>query len=177
MKQENYQVLVNGCLESKPSDQRGLYEHFRKFSMGICLRYLWNPDDAQDAMNMGFFKVFTNIHRYNPDVPLKGWIGRIMINTSINYLKQRNRREFSTKVTAKCGDVYPDTPEQQLYYKDLMHIITQLKGEYYQAFVLFVLEGYSHEEIAEKMSISEHSSKIIVHRAKKRLRELVRTLR
>src|SRR5215212_11777409 len=87
----DYHKLVKDTLRSKPEAQRQLYEHFARQMLGVCFRYTKSINDAEDILQEGFVKVFKHLHQYNFEGELGGWIRRIMVTTSINYLKRNAR--------------------------------------------------------------------------------------
>src|ERR1700744_5975004 len=87
MGEEELHQLISGCLKQDRKCQKMLYKAFYGFSMGICLRYAGNREEAAEVMNQGFFKVLTRMESYDPAKPFKAWLGRIMVNTSIDYYR------------------------------------------------------------------------------------------
>src|ERR1700759_3520102 len=94
MGEEELSTLLTGCRKQDKKDQKVLYMKFYGFAMGICLRYIGNRYQATEVMNQGFFKVFTNLDKYNGNVPFKAWLGRIMINTSLNYYRSNLKTAY-----------------------------------------------------------------------------------
>jgi RNA polymerase sigma-70 factor (ECF subfamily) len=84
MGEEELHQLINGCVKQDRKSQKMLYKAFYGFSMGICLRYAGNRDEAAEVMNQGFMKVFTHIDRFDTSRPKKAGIGRSMMNASID---------------------------------------------------------------------------------------------
>src|SRR5258705_13623730 len=90
----DYNKLVADCLKLKPDAQRQLYEHFAPAMLGVCFRYTKSIDDAEDVLQDGFVKVFKHLHSYKFEGELGGWIRRIMINTSLNFLLTKKKYKY-----------------------------------------------------------------------------------
>jgi RNA polymerase sigma factor (sigma-70 family) len=158
--------LVKGCLCGKAEAQKALYDKYSQVMMGLCFRYARNRSDAEDVLQEGFIKVFFSLSQYRANGSLEGWIKKIMITTSINFLrKQRNFFESieSDRATDVAGTL---SSENHLYEKDVMEAIGKLPPGYRTILNLYAIEGYSHKEIGEMMDITESTSRSQYARAK-----------
>ena len=162
--------LINGCLQHNRADQKMLYKALYGFAMGICLRYAKNRYEASEIMNQGFLKVFTHLNKYDSNRPFKAWVGRIMMNTSIDYYRSNLKVAFMDDIDSAVNIGHDDLPDRKLNYNDLLAMIQQLPNAYRTVFNLFAIEGYSHEEIAEKLNISTGTSKSNLFKAREKLR-------
>jgi RNA polymerase sigma-70 factor (ECF subfamily) len=163
------QQLIAGCLQHSRKDQELLYKAFYGFAMSICLRYAGNRYEAAEIMNQGFFKVFTNLHKYDKDRPFIAWVGWIMMNTSVDYYKL----SLTDDLDAAEETGHHELPDQKLNYDDLLAMIQQLPNAYRTVFNLFAIEGFSHEEIASKLNISTDTSKSNLFKAREKLKVMV----
>lgn len=166
-------VLIAGCLAEKRSAQKELYEKHYGRMMGICLRYSNNNEDAKDIINEGFVKVFRYLHRYKVGTSLEGWIRRIMINTSIDFYRKAMRHrtediEYAQSTIAEGEDVISNFSA-----KEILSIIQKLPPSYRTVFNLYAIEGYSHREVAEKLGISESTSRSNLVKARTKLKALL----
>jgi len=144
--------------------------------MKICLRYAKNKEDAVEIVNDGFMKVFTNINRYRDDYSFKSWLSTIMINTSIDHY-----RSIIKKITMEELNPNHDLEESEhilsrLQYQELIKLVQNLSAAYRSVFNLFVIDGFSHEEIAEMLSISVGTSKSNLSRARENLKKMLKDL-
>jgi len=159
--------LVKECLRGNPAAQRKLYELFDKSMLGICYRYTKSLKDAEDVLQDGFVKVFRNLHQYKFEGELGAWIRRIMVTTSLNYLKRHRRYQadlsFENEVLHPVSD---DNPEVRLAAKELADLIRQLPTGYQAIFNLHAVDGYSHVEIGKLMGISDSTSRSQYARAR-----------
>ncbi|HEY4326883.1 MAG TPA: sigma-70 family RNA polymerase sigma factor [Mucilaginibacter sp.] len=173
MGEEELRQLISGCIAQDRKCQKMLYKAFYGFSMGICLRYAGNGDDAAAVMNQGFFKVFTRLETYKVEIPFKAWLGKIMINVSIDFyranLKTSSLEDLDKAVNVSDGDLV----DKKLNYNDLLSMIQQLPHSYRTVFNLFAIEGYSHEEIAEMLNINIGTSKSNLHKARQKLKQMI----
>ena len=142
--------------------------------MGICLRYMKNQEDAEDVLLEGFFKVFKNLGKfvYENDQAFFGWVKRIMVNESLMKLR-KNRDIQIMAINEEFEKEIELSPLSDLEAADLLELIRSIPVGYRTVFNLYEVEGYSHQEIAEKLSISVGTSKSQLFKAKKLLRELL----
>jgi len=165
--------LIEAIINNERWAQRQLYEQYYSPLMSICLRYAANEKDAEDVLHESFIKIFKNIHRYNVGTSLKNWMSRIVVNTSIDHYRKKSKME-----TVELSGVYHlRTSEpgaiEKLTAKEIIAALQQLTGIYRAIFNMFVVEGYSHKEIAKKLNISESTSRSNLVKARKKLKEIL----
>ncbi len=141
--------------------------------MGICLRYANNRDEAAEVMNQGFFKVFTRIETYDTSRPFKAWLGRIMMNVSIDYYRANLKMAYTDDLEKAEGISDGDFADKKLNYDDLLAMVQRLPNAYRTVFNLFAIDGYSHEEIGEMLGISPGTSKSNLHKARQKLKQMI----
>lgn len=159
--------LVQQCLNQRPAAQKMLYERFAGSMLGVCYRYTKSMADAEDVLQEGFVKVFSNLRQYRGDGELGGWIRRIMVTTAINYLKKNAR--YQTDLAFEHEHLHPvsaDNPEVSLDAKELAGLIRQLPAGYQTIFNLHAIEGYTHVEIGQMLGIHEGTSRSQYARAR-----------
>ena len=139
------------------------------------MRYVNDKEEARSIMNQGFFKVFKNLKSFNQDYDFLPWFKTIMINASLDYLrKHRKQREYERHLEDQVEEHAEDPIIlNHINFKDLISIISKLTPAYRSVFNLYVIDGYKHEEIAEKLNITVGTSKSNLSRAKLKLRELL----
>lgn len=161
------QRLVKECLRGQPRAQRQLYEQYAAGMLAVCYRYTKSMTDAEDVLQEGFIKVFRYLHQYKSEGELGAWIRRIMVNTSINFLKRNSR--YQTDLSFLDSGLHPvsdDSPEIRLNARDLADLIRQLPTGYQTIFNLHAVEGYSHVEIGKMLGINEGTSRSQYARAR-----------
>lgn len=165
--------IIDGCLAGNRNCQEALYKFFSPRMFGICLRYAKDYHGAEDILQEGFVKVFNNIDKFRGDGSFEGWMKRIFVNTAIeNYRKSQNHKGHIEVEHATFQQVSA-TAIQNLATQDLLKLIQKLSPGYKMVFNLYVIEGFSHKEIAEKLTISEGTSKSQLARARAILQKMV----
>jgi len=171
-------VLVQGCLRNDRRSQGQLYARFRSFAMGICLRYAVDRDSAMENMNRGFQNVFLNLKRCRSERQFKAWIGRIMINISIDDLRRRGHRNLPNRRNRIAGIDETEFPGHSdtlpgLDYKDILALVQRLPQVLRKVFVLWAIEGYTHKEISVILGKSEGTCKYHLFAARGLLRKMI----
>ena len=159
--------LLDGCLKTHRQSQKMLYQHFYAYALSICLRYTSSRSEAVEVLNDGFLKIFTKISLYNPEKSLKGWIRRIMINTSIDHYRKQNRHWAELDDIENGLEVsVQETTLSKLTYDEIIAEVQELTPAYRAVFNLYVIDGFNHEEIAKQLEISVGTSKSNLSRAR-----------
>jgi RNA polymerase sigma factor (sigma-70 family) len=159
--------IVQGCKAGSRKSQRLLYDRYSKKMLGVCLRYCQNREEAEDVLQDGFIKVFTNIDSFKEQGSFEGWIRRIMVNTAINNYQSNLKRYYHSDVEEETG-ISSDQVDafNKLSAMDLLRIIQSLPEGYRMVFNMYAIEGYTHKEIGEMLGISENTSKSQLSRAR-----------
>jgi RNA polymerase sigma-70 factor (ECF subfamily) len=173
MGEEELHQLIGGCIKQERGSQKMLYKAFYGFSMGICLRYANNREEAAEVMNQGFYKVFTRIETYDTTRPFKAWLGKIMMNVSIDYYRANLKMAYTEDLDSAEYVTDGELADRKLNYDDLLAMIQKLPNAYRTVFNLFAVEGYSHEEIGEMLNISSGTSKSNLHKARQKLKQMI----
>ncbi|WP_353480374.1 RNA polymerase sigma factor [Haliscomenobacter sp.] len=165
--------ILEGCRRKDRAAQKELYRQFYGYAMSVCLRYCDFEDEAIEVANDAFLKVFLNIQRYDPNKPFKPWFRRILINTALNHIKKKQKLKISTLMDTEYN--IPDTEEilARLGFQELMALVRSLSTAYRTVFNLYVLDGFSHEEISQELGISVGTSKSNLSKARERLRQMI----
>lgn len=166
--------LIRKCLNNDSKALKRLYELYAPKMFGVCLRCAKNQMEAEDILQEGFIKIFSNLHRFKFEGSFEGWIRRTFVNTSINHYKKnlKHARELDIE------DVETENPKgekvlDKLSADEILSVVQNLPEGYRMVFNLNVLEGYTHKMIGEMLSISENTSKSQLLRAKRLLREKI----
>ena len=146
--------------------QRKLYKLFYGYAMSICLRYSQTREEATEVLNDGFLKVFTKVKKYNPEKSFKGWLRRIMINTALDNYRHNLKHYYAQDVTELEPDTLYENVEARMGYEDLIRLVQELSPAYRTVFNLYVIDGYTHEEIAQMLTISVGASKSNLFKAR-----------
>ena len=146
--------------------QQKLYSTFAPKMFSLCLRYTTDRDEAQDIIQEGFIKVFRYLHQYTGQGNFEGWMRRIFVNTAIEFLRKRvylERIGESEGIDIKENGI---SGYDTLAHADLERVIHSLSDGYRTIFKMYVVDGYSHREIADMLNITESTSKSQLSRAK-----------
>lgn len=166
--------LIEGCIQGNRKMQYELYERFSSKMYGVCLRYAANAEEAEDILQEGFIKVFKKISSYRGDGSFEGWIRRIFVNTAIEHFRKKAYLQPITEQEESTLEGKYISVLDNLAEKDIVRLIQQLSPGYRTVFNMYVVEGYTHKQIAEALNISEGTSKSQLSRAKLILQDLVK---
>jgi len=153
--------------------QRELYQRFAPKMYGVCLRYAGNAEEAEDILQEGFIKVFNKIGSFRSEGSFEGWIRRIFVNTAIEHFRKKIYLQPITDYEEDTVEGKYLTVLDSLAEKDIIQLVQQLSPGYRTVFNMYVVEGYTHKQIAEALGISEGTSKSQLSRAKLILQDLV----
>jgi len=167
----NEDELIKRCTKSDRHAQEFLFNQFYKELYLVAMRYLSDHHDAEDAIIQSFTRVFKSLKRfsYKGQGSLGRWVRTILINESIRILKKRHLMQFDTDVKHIDFQNSDANGLQQLQASDITRMIEQLPTGYRTVFNLFIVEGYSHKEIAKMLGISENTSKSQLRKARNHL--------
>lgn len=163
----NESTLVKNCINGDQKAQRTLFEMYAPKMLGVCLRYAKNKEQAEDVLQDGFIKVFSNLEKFSGEGSLEGWVRRIMVNTSLDQI--RKEAKLQNNISWDDVDFKIENDSfilEGLMAEDLMKLINAMPQGYKMVFNLFAIEGYSHKEIAIELNISENTSKSQYSRAR-----------
>jgi RNA polymerase sigma-70 factor (ECF subfamily) len=164
------QELISACRKGDRKSQEKLYKQFYGFAMGICLRYARSRDEATEILNDGFYKIMTNLDRYTPGLSFKGWLRRIMTNASIDHFRRNEKHYDNVDISYVKNEHLSDDVLSSLSEEVILKAIQELPPSYRMVFNLYCMEGYKHSEIAQKLNISEGTSKANLNTARIKLK-------
>ncbi|QSE96025.1 RNA polymerase sigma factor [Fulvivirga lutea] len=160
------ELLIQGCRKFERQAQHELYQKYAPKMHAICLRYVKDHSEAEDVTIQSFVKIFKKIDQFKGEGSFEGWIRRIVVNESLGFL--RKNKSMYLEVDIEAADKEPDynSLDSTLEAEDLLKLVQQLPVGYRTVFNLYAIEGYSHQEIAEELGISENTSKSQLSRAR-----------
>lgn len=165
--------LVEACVREERWAQQRLYEENYGRMMSICLRYASHEEEALDLLHEGFIKVFRNISRYKPGTSLQAWIRTIIVNTCIDAYRRQVRRRTEDLDQVQGLATLDDSALEMLSADEILQLVQELTPSYRLVFNLYVLEGYSHRDIAEMLDITESTSRSNLVKARSKLQDLI----
>ena len=169
--------LIAGCKEGKPWAQKEIFERYSGVMLSVCVRYVTDRETARDILQDGFIKLYTKIDTFSGSGSFAGWVRRIFVTTSLEYLRQNDALKQRASIE-EYGNSIPDneiTVLDKISADDLMECIAKLPDGYRTVFNLYAIEGYSHTEIAEMLGINESTSRSQFMRARKILQTNVQS--
>jgi RNA polymerase sigma factor (sigma-70 family) len=160
-------TIINGCVNNEAKSQKILYEKYLGYALKIAFRYVGSYENAANAANDAFIKIFKGFKKFeirdpeNIEAMLLGWMRKIVINVSIDYMRKESLMAKHAFISDSMW-LQPDASnrgDNQLMYKELISLIRKLSPAYRVVFNLHVIDGYSHQEIAAMLGISPGTSK------------------
>lgn len=168
-------TIQNGCRNGDRLSQKQLYNYCFQVMMKVCIRYHANMDDAANSFNAAMLKVFQNIKQYRGEGDLMAWIRRIVVNTCLTAVKSQARFEYRELEEGLNVSFEPEV-YQHLQAKEILDLVHELENTQRLVFNLFVMEGYTHDKIAQQLNIPKGTSKWYLHEARKQLKEKIKFL-
>lgn len=177
---DELQIHIRGCTLNNRESQKKIYSSFYGYAMSICHRYTNHEEDATEILNDGFLKVFVEMYRFKPAYAdtvssFKGWLRKIMIYTAIDHFRKNQKHQM----VAELNESYLHVPAgredaiDKISYNEILGAIRFLTPGYRTVLNLFIIEGFSHEEISKELGISIGTSKSNLAKARKQLQKIL----
>lgn len=163
----DFSELVRDVRAGDRKAQKAIYDSLSGKMYAVCLRYMGDSEAAEDVLQDGFVTLFSKLDSYSGEGSFEGWARKIFVNTALMSLRKRDILKQTEDVEA-AWDVSSEDPSaiQKISYKELLDIISELPPGFRTVFNMYVIEGYSHKEIAEELGISEVTSRSQLQRAR-----------
>ena len=172
MQSTNDRELLEGCLRRDSKAQAALYHQYKGRFFGICRRYAQSKEDAEDIFQDAFVKIFLNLNELRNAEQLSAWIRRVVVNVCVDYYHKRvNFVDFNEVPEVATHDWQGDSVISQMSNQELLSAVNELPDGARMVFNLYVIDGYTHQEIADMLHISEGTSKSQLFFAKKILKK------
>jgi len=163
--------LINDCKKQNRKAQEQIYRLLSPKIFAVCLKYSRNYEEAQDNLQEGFLLIFEKIDKFQFKGSFEGWAKRVVINYVLQ--QYRNKGVFEIVVENLPDSEEVEIEDESISMDFLTKIIQELPDRYRLVFNLYVIDGYSHKEIAEMLSISDGTSKSNLARAKAILKDKI----
>ncbi len=168
------QAILAGCLQNNAAAQRELYNRYSPRMLSVCYRFAQSREDAEDMLQEGFIKVFTQMHTFQNKGSFEGWIRKIIVHTCINFLKKYKKFNDNVELAyAGFLEVKEETIPSIMQAKQVVECIRLLPVGYRTVLNLYAIEGYNHKEIAELLEIEESTSRSQYTRARSMLETIL----
>lgn len=178
-KKKDFKDIIQGCLQHKKASQETLFKYFYSKMMTVCLRYTSDRDMAQELLQNSFIKIFDKLNRYEDTGSFEGWVKRIVVNTCIDYYRKNKVQPSLLNEDIPIHDndelleniEISDESLSDTNTQIILKAVSELSPAYRTIFNLYVMEEYSHKEIAQMLGISEGTSKSNLAKAKANLQK------
>ena len=171
----NEDKLIKKAIKKDREAQHILFNMYSPKMLSVCRYYIRDLQYAEDVMLKGFFKVFTNLKNFRSEGSFEGWMRRIMVRESISFLRRQKKIEFSME-EVNVNENFESLIDTELEVDDIQRLIDALPEGYKMVFIMYAVEGYKHDEIAELLNISSGTSKSQLFKARKMLQQKIKEL-
>jgi RNA polymerase sigma-70 factor (ECF subfamily) len=168
--------MIEGCIKKNAISQRMLFEQYAGRMMTVCRRYSSDHKEAEDMLQEAFIRVFLYINQYKFKGSLEGWIRQVVVNAALRVLQSRPIHFSEINEDQQVFQSVDPQALTNLSEDDLLKLISNLPDGYRIVFNLYVIEGYTHDEIAEMLNIKPVSSRTQLSKARKILKEQINPL-
>jgi len=165
--------ILEGCALRNRSSQKELYQRYYSYAMSISIRYIKDQQLAEQAVNDSFMKVYKNIQKFNLEKAFKPWFRQILVNTSIDQLNKKKRFNMNSDLSVANQLADREQILSSISYKELIGLVHSLSDAYRTIFNMYVIDGFKHEEIANKLGISIGTSKSNLSKARTKLQAMI----
>lgn len=171
--------LIAECQANNRKAQLELYNRYCEGMFVVSKRFLKDSYEAEDAMQEAFIKAFAKLHQFNGEVTFGAWLKRIVINKCIDKLKSKKLElvAINENILSTADEDENWNIDDGIGIEEVKKTIEKLPEKYKYPLMLFLIEGYDHEEISEIMNITQVASRTMVHRGKKKLQEELKILK
>jgi RNA polymerase sigma factor (sigma-70 family) len=165
--------LITNCLLNKAWAQKELYDKYSADLYIVCKRYATDNDEAKDILQEGFIRIFTNLKQYRAEGSLIGWMKRVVVTTALNYIKKHKKEILKEIDDHQESYTTNDDIEASINYKEIINAFMQLPYQYRTLLSLFIIDGYTHKEIANILKIEESNCRSKLHRGRLLLQKIL----
>ena len=169
----NLEKLIKKASKGHQQSQMALYEQYYGYSMSVALRFSESREDAKEIVHDAFIKVFAKLGAVDNVNTFKPWLRRIVVNTAIDEFRRKKTTSHHLDIVDHDAPDLSEDALSRLSAEDLFEIIGQLPPAYRMVFTLYAIEGFKHEEIAQKLGISVGTSKSNLSKARAKLQKQI----
>ncbi|MBE6238807.1 MAG: sigma-70 family RNA polymerase sigma factor [Bacteroidales bacterium] len=169
--------LIESCRKGDRAAQKVLYDRLAPRMFSLCIRYVGDRDLAQDMLQEGFITLFTRLDSYKGEGSFEGWARKIFVTTVLMELRRKDTLKMSEDLESVRGMKTEVTSQMQnIGYKDLMRLISELPPGFRTVFNMYAIEGFSHKDIGDMLGISETTSRTQLSRARTWLQNKIKEI-
>lgn len=171
--ENSLEEVIRGCLAGRTDAERMLFKQFFGYAKSIALRYASSDVEAEEIINDGFLKVFKHLENYDFAQPFKAWLRTIMINTSIDFYRKKQKYAIMSFPEQMPDAVFDDNILDKISAEEILALVRKLSPAYRTVFLMYVVDGYNHREIGEALGINEGTSKSNLAKARAKLQDMI----
>ncbi len=172
--------LITACINHERKAEYELYKITYSYLMGVCFRYTSSREDAEEKVNLGFLKILKNLDKYKPEIPFKTWTRRVMINILIDEFRKEKKHKENIEYVEEYYETrdYADqnTAISKMNVEQIHALIMKLPPMSQKVFNLYIIDGFSHKDIAEMLGMSEGTSKWHLNFSRGKLKDMLGNL-
>lgn len=171
---QDLKLICQQSLQGDRKAQRRLYDLFCQPLYMLCLRYATDRQEAQDMLQEGFLNIYRDLHQFDADkASLHTWMRKVIVNACLQFIRKNKKMQFDDLPAEEMvpHQYHDDSSIKELNIRRVLRLLQDLPAGYRLVFNLHVMEGYSHNEIAESLNISPNTSKTQLFKAKAMLRK------
>ncbi len=169
--------IITACIRKDGKAEFELYRLCYSYLMSICLRYTNNREEAKEMLNMGFFKILTNLEKYQLETSFKAWVNKVMVNTLIDEYRKKKVHKEHVQYVEDYEKIEEDTQVNSALVKmdvEQIHtLIMKLPPVSQKVFNMYAIDGFSHKEIAEVLGITEGTSRWHLNFSRQKLQKMI----
>lgn len=169
----NESEIISACKKQDKQAQMALFQKFHEKFLGICMRYLYKKEIAEEVLMDSFMRIFQKIDQYKTG-SFEGWMKTIVIHKSIDYYRSHKNDPLFSDFEKESWRMPEKSNSNHLETEELLQMLNALPHGYRVVFNLYAIEGYKHQEIAKKLGVSESTSKTQYHKARMKLQEALK---
>jgi len=159
-------IIINGCKKNDRKSQRAFVDQFSPYLFGVCRRYISNVDQAKDCLQDSLVHILSNINKYEDHGSFKSWAAKVTATQCLQFIR-REKRHVTFDMEESPEPSEEESISDRLEVEDILNFLETIPDKYRIAVNMFIIEGYSHKEIADQLGITESSSRSLVTRARK----------
>ncbi|MFK7934313.1 MAG: RNA polymerase sigma factor [Saprospiraceae bacterium] len=167
--------LLRACLRNDRQGQYELYQRYKVYLFGVCMRYAKNRAEAEDILQEGFYKILRDLKQYNRKVTLQSWMRKVMVNSALMHIRKHHKLKLeSTEPIPEINELLVDNSLLETNRANaVIQLIQQLPITQQTVFNLRAIEGYSFKEIAQQLETNEATLRSYYRRARLQLQQLL----
>lgn len=165
--------IVLGCIHNDRNYQKALFDKYSGMLMTVCRRYFPDAELAEDTLQEGFIRIFQSLHQFNFQGSFEGWLKKVVVNIALRKIQtERKVRDWMDLSVADTKE-FRCSAIDKLEEEDILGIIGTLPVDYRTVFNMYIIDGFSHKEIAQILNITESTSRSQLVKARQMLQKMI----